>query len=137
MKIGVLGAVIALQEKEEHRNALQAAPLFGRADNYLEAVATEMTRRGAISLAVEDARAIAVAAARDVVQRNQIAEVPQPAAVLAALTAHHVLERGDYPGVSFRFAHQQFSGAVRRSWHPGECAWSVPDCQRCSPQSHR
>jgi hypothetical protein len=107
-KIGVLGAVIELQEKGEHRNALQAAPLFGRAGEYLEALATEMTRRGAVSLPEEDARAIAIAVARDLVQRNQIAEVPQPAAVLAALTAHHVLERSDYPGVSFRFGHQQF-----------------------------
>ena len=33
-KIGVLGAVIELQERGEHRNALQAAPLFGRAGDY-------------------------------------------------------------------------------------------------------
>ena len=65
-------------------------------------------RRGAVSLPEDDARAIAVAVARDLAQRNQITEVPQPAAVLAALTAHHVLERADYPGVSFRFGHQQF-----------------------------
>ncbi len=107
-KMGVLGAVIELQEKGEHRNALQAAPLFGRAGDYLEALATEMTRRGAVSLPEGDARAVAVAVARDLLQRNQIAEVPQPAAVLAALTAHHALERADYPGVSFRFGHQQF-----------------------------
>ncbi len=107
-KIGVLGAVIELQEKGEHRNTLQAAPLFGRARDYLEALATEMTRRGAVSLPEDDARAIAVAVARDLVQRNQIAEVPQPAAALAALSAHHVLERSDYPGLSFRFGHQQF-----------------------------
>jgi len=88
--------VIELQERGEHRNALQAAPLFGRAGDYLEALATEMTRRGAVSLPEDDARAITVAVARDFVKRNQIAEVPQPAAVLAALSAHHVLECSDY-----------------------------------------
>ena len=107
-KVGVLGAVIGLQEKGEHRNALQAAPLFGRAGDYLEALATEMTRRGAVSLPEGDARGVAIAVARDLLKRNQIAEVPQPTAVLATLTAHHVLERADYPGVSFRFGHQQF-----------------------------
>jgi hypothetical protein len=107
-KISVIGAVIALQESGEHRNALQAAPLFGCADDYLEALATEMTRRGAVSLPEEDARTIAVAVARELERRNQIAAVPQPAAVLAALTAHHVLERSEYPAVSFRFGHQQF-----------------------------
>jgi hypothetical protein len=35
-KIGVLGAVIELQERGEHRNALQTAPLFGRARDYLK-----------------------------------------------------------------------------------------------------
>lgn len=107
-KMGVLGAVTDLQEKGEHHNALQAAPLFGRASDYLEALATEMTRRGAVSLPEEDARAITVVVARHLASRNQIADVPEPAAVLAALSAHHVLERADYPGVSFRFVHQQF-----------------------------
>ncbi|MPZ19621.1 MAG: hypothetical protein GEV06_17125 [Luteitalea sp.] len=107
-KMGVLGAVTELQEKGEHRNALQGAPLFGRASDYLEALATEMTRRGAVSLPEEDARAITVAVATDLASRNQIADVREPAAVLAALSAHHVLERADYPGVSFRFGHQQF-----------------------------
>ena len=58
----------------------------------------EMTQRGAIALAVEDARATAVAAARDLRAIIGIVEVLQLAAVIAALTAHHVLERGDYPG---------------------------------------
>jgi hypothetical protein len=107
-KIGVLGAVIRLQEEGEHRNALQAAPLFGRATDYLEALATEMTKRGGVSLPETDARAIAVAVATDLVQRRQITEMPQPAAVLASLSAHHALERSDYPGVAFRFGHQQF-----------------------------
>jgi hypothetical protein len=107
-KVGVLGAVIRLQEEGEHRNQLQAAPLFGRSGDYLEALATEMTKRGTVSLSEADARAIAVTVATDLAQRKQITEVPQPATVLAALTAHHVLERGDYPGVFFRFGHQQF-----------------------------
>ena len=44
-KIGVLAQVLRLQEqRDEHRNALQAAPIFGRQTDYLKALATEMTR---------------------------------------------------------------------------------------------
>lgn len=39
---------------------------------------------------------------------GQIAEIREPAAVLAALSGHHLLERGEYPTRSFRFTHQQF-----------------------------
>ncbi len=39
---------------------------------------------------------------------GQIANLPEPAAVLGALCAHHLLERLDYSPVAFRFQHQQF-----------------------------
>ncbi len=107
-KVGVLAAVIRLQDEGEHRNALQAAPLFGRQKDYLEALATEMTGRGAVALPDADARAIAIAVGKDLVQRNQVAAVPEPMAVLAALTGHHLLDRLDYPETAHRFAHQQF-----------------------------
>jgi hypothetical protein len=107
-KVGVLGAVVRLQEEGEHRNALQAAPLFGRQTDYLEAFAAEMTRRGAVSLLDAEARAIAITVGRDLVERLQIAAVPEPTTVVATLTAHHLLERIDYPETMFRFEHQQF-----------------------------
>jgi hypothetical protein len=106
-KICVLAQVLRLQEqRDEHRNALQAAPISGRQTDYLKALATEMTRRGAVALPEADARPLAAAIARDLADCGQIERVGAPA-VLATLTAHHVLERVDYPQTAFQFEHQQ------------------------------
>ena len=107
-KFGVLRQVVCLHEqRDEHRNSLQAAPIFGRQRDYLKALATEMTRRGAVSLSEADARAVVTAVVRDLVDRGQIEQVG-PAEVLATLTAHHLLERVEYPETAFQFEHQQF-----------------------------
>lgn len=106
-KIGILAQVLRLQEqRDEHRNALQTAPIFGEQTEYLKALATEMTRRGAVALPEADARAVVAAVARELAHRGQIEPVGAPA-VLATLTAHHVLERVDYPQTAFQFEHQQ------------------------------
>jgi hypothetical protein len=106
-KIGVLAEVLGLHEqRDEHRNALQAAPIFGRQTDYLKALSTEMTRRGAVTLPEGDARAVVAAVARELADSGQIEAVGAPA-ILATLTAHHVLERVDYPHTAFQFEHQQ------------------------------
>lgn len=106
-KIGILDQVLRLQEqRDEHRNALQTAPIFGENTEYLKALATEMARRGAVALPEADARAVAAAVARELSHFGQIEPVGAPA-VLATLTAHHVLERVDYPQTAFQFEHQQ------------------------------
>ncbi|MBZ0067427.1 MAG: hypothetical protein K8F26_01310 [Thiobacillus sp.] len=106
-KIGVLAEVLRLQEqRDEHRNSLQAAPLFGRQTDYLKALATEMTRRGTVALPEADARAVAAAVSRELADCGQIEPVGAPA-ILATLTAHHALERVDYPQTAFQFEHQQ------------------------------
>lgn len=106
-KIGVLAQVLRLQEqRDEHRNALQTAPIFGCQTDYLRSLATEMTRRGAVTLRESDARAVAAAVARGLADLGQIEPVGAPV-VLATLTAHHVLERVDYPQTAFQFEHPQ------------------------------
>jgi NACHT C-terminal Alpha/Beta 2 len=106
-KVGVLAQVLRLQEqRDEHRNALQAAPIFGRQTDYLKTLATEMTRRGGVALPEADGRAVVAAVARGLADHGQIEPVGAPA-VLAALTAHHVVERLDYPQTAFQFEHQQ------------------------------
>ena len=56
-KFGVLTQVFRLHEqREEHRNPLQMVPIFGRQLEYLKALATEMTRHGAVALSEDDAR---------------------------------------------------------------------------------
>jgi hypothetical protein len=107
-KIGILEQVLRLQEqRDEHRNALQAAPIFGRQEGYLKAIATEMTRRGAVALPEADARAVVAHVARELTHHGQIEQVGPPA-ILATLTARHVFERTDYPQAAFQFEHQQF-----------------------------
>lgn len=106
-KIGILAQVLRLQEqRDEHRNALQTAPIFGENTEYLKALATEMTRRGAVALPEANARAVVAAVARELSHFGQIEPVGAPA-VLATLTAHHVLERVDYPQTAFQFEHHQ------------------------------
>ncbi|MBS9403086.1 hypothetical protein KG088_05540 [Halomonas sp. TRM85114] len=106
-KIGIIAQVLRLQEqRDEHRNALQSAPVFGEQTEYLKALATEMTRRGAVALPEADARAVVAAVARELAHLGQIEPVGAPA-VLTTLTAHHVLERVDYPVTAFQFEHQQ------------------------------
>lgn len=106
-KIGILAQVLRLHEQRaEHRNALQAAPIFGEQTEFLKALATEMTRRGAVALPEADARAVVSAVARELADHGQIEPVGAPA-VLATLTAHHVIERVDYPQTALQFEHQQ------------------------------
>ena len=106
-KIDILAQIVRLQEqREEHVNALQGSPLFGRQTDYLKALATEMTRRGAVELSETDARSVVADAARELANTGQIQQAAPPS-VLATLTAHHVLERVDYPEAAFRFDHQQ------------------------------
>ena len=106
-RVGVLAQVLCLQEqRDEHRNALQAAPIFGWHTEHLKALATELTRCGAVTLPEADARTIVAAVARDLAHSGQIEPVAA-STVLATLTAHHVLELVDYPQKAFRFEHQQ------------------------------
>ena len=106
-RAGLLTQVVHLQaQRHEHRNALQAAPTFGLHADYLRALATEMTARGAVALPEADARSIVAGVARRLTNDGQIVQVAAPT-VLATLTAHHVLERVDYPQTMFQFEHQQ------------------------------
>lgn len=106
-KIGILAEVLRLQEQQiEHANALQLAPIFGQQTVFLKAIGTEMIRRGAVAMSEADARALVAAVARGLVESGQIETVSAPA-IVATLTAHHVLERIDYPEPALRFEHQQ------------------------------
>ena len=106
-KMGILAQVVRLQEqRQEHRNALRAAPTSGRHTDYLKALATEMTSRGAVALAEADARAIVADVAHWLAKSGQIEQAGAPT-ILATLTAHHHLELVDYPQAAFRFDHQQ------------------------------
>ena len=106
-KIDILAQVVRVQEqREEHVNRLQGSPLFDRQTDYLKALAKEMTRRGAVELPEADARSVVADVAQELANRGQTGPAGAPT-VLAALAAHHLLERVDYPQPAFRFDHQQ------------------------------
>ncbi len=106
-KVGILDKVIRIEEeREEHRNALQAAPMHGQQAEYLKAIATQMTLRGGVSLSEIDARAVVTSIIHQLVHSGQIDTTGAPG-ILATLAAHHVLERVDYPQTAFQFEHQQ------------------------------
>jgi len=108
-RIGVLGAVMTLiDNSDEHRTHLQRPPLAGGAHHYLKELAAQMTGRGEVITAEDAARGIIQSVSEKLKETGQIAVVPDPAMVLHALCAHHVLERLEYPSVTFRFQHQQF-----------------------------
>lgn len=107
-KFGVLTQVLRLQEqRDEHRNSLQVAPIFGQQTDFLKALATELTRCGAVGLPEADARAVVAVVARELVDRGQIERTGAPG-ILASLTAHHILGRVEYPETVYQFEHQQF-----------------------------
>ena len=106
-KIGILDQVVRLQEqREEHTNAVQGAPIFGRQTDYLTVLANEMTRHGSVELPESQARALVAHVSRALAHSGQIEQAGAPT-ILATLSAHHVLERVDYPETAFRFDHQQ------------------------------
>ena len=65
-----------------------------------------MTRRGTVELPEADARSVVADVVRELANTGQIEQAAAPT-VLATLTAHHVLERIDYPETALRFDHQQ------------------------------
>ena len=107
-KLGILAEVRQLHEqREEHRNALQDGPLYGQQAAFLEALAIKMTHHGAVGLTEEDAGKVVATVARGLVERGRIEPAGAPR-ILASLTAHHMLERVEYPETVFQFEHQQF-----------------------------
>jgi hypothetical protein len=111
----VLDAVMKLIESsDEHRPHLQAAPHSNGAQHYLEKLASQMTTRGEVVIAELDARSAIQSVSAAFLAKNQIATAPDPAIVLHALSAHHVVEQIDYPSIAFRFQHQQFRNFMPR-----------------------
>ena len=107
-KLGILAEVQHLHEQREgHRNALQDGPIYGQQAAFLKALATEMTHHGAVGLTEEDAGTVVAAVARELLNRGRI-EPAVATRILANLTAHHILERVEYPETFFQFEHQQF-----------------------------
>jgi hypothetical protein len=108
-KMGVLAAmVVLLEESDEHQAPLSDQPLSDRSNDYLSELAVYMTIEGDVTIPDSRARDIVKRVAKQLTDSGQITELPEPRAILSTLSAHHVLERQEYPSVQFKFQHQQF-----------------------------
>jgi hypothetical protein len=108
-KMGVLEAATKLHEQsQEHAGHLAVAPLGGRAAQYLTDLAMAMMEEGAVTMTEQAARGIVSKVSAKLNKDGQIASVPEPLAVIASLTAHHVLERVPSAVARVQFEHQQF-----------------------------
>lgn len=108
-KMGILAAAIRLHEQsQEHASHLAVAPLGGCASQYLIALAMEMMGAGAVTITEQVARGVVSKVSEELRQEGQIASAPEPMAVIAALSAHHLLERMPSPAGTVRFEHQQY-----------------------------
>jgi len=108
-KTGILGAVVRLaEESDEHRDHLARSPLLGKSRDYLADLAVQMTKAGTVTMEETCARGVVSSVSLKLQTKGQITTLSEPAEILSALCAHHVLERLEYPSVIFRFQHQQF-----------------------------
>jgi hypothetical protein len=108
-RIAVMRAAIRLQERSpEHEAQLQSAPLGGMSAAFLERLAIAMIRRGAVSLSDSEGRAVVHEVSGLLAADGQTVSRPAPGDILNALSAHHLLERLDYPAIAYRFDHQLF-----------------------------
>lgn len=100
--------IVKAEQLPEHAPALAAEPIKGYSQDYLAALATEMTSRGRVSLFQADACRVISALSASLVTSGLRASSPEPLDVLKGLCAHHLLEEISYPEGAFRFSHQQF-----------------------------
>jgi hypothetical protein len=107
-QVAVMEAAIRRQElAEEHAGPLQSPPLRGTATPFLEGLAFRMVSEGTVQLGAHKAGAAVRAIAFDLAAEGY-SSTAAPHDVLNALSAHHVLERFEYPEPGFRFVHQLF-----------------------------
>jgi hypothetical protein len=108
-KMGVLEAATKLHEQsQEHAEHLAIVPLGGRAAQYLTALAMAMMEDGAVTMTEQAARDVVSQVSARLIKDGQMASVPEPQAVIASLTGHHVLERVPSAADRVQFEHQQF-----------------------------
>ena len=103
----VLRRFVAVHEENKQGVEVLAQVTQGLHQRYLEGLAVTATRLANTTMAEAVARKSVFETGVALVTEGQIAERPQPAAVLTALVSHHVLVRVD-DTAGYSFQHQQF-----------------------------
>lgn len=107
-KMGVLREVVHLPEADTtHCGSLESAPLSGRADIYLTALASRMTSNGQTQALESEAKQVLNEKLGQMPEMSETNRAATSLQILGALSDHHLLERVDYPRVAYRFEHQQ------------------------------
>ena len=109
-KMSILEAAIRLHEQSRSMPAILRLLLWEVcATHYLTALAMAMTEAGAVTMTDKTARGIVSKVSAGLREgQAQIENAPEPLAVIAALSAHHLLERMPSPAGTLRFEHQQY-----------------------------
>ena len=108
-RLGVLDAMTQMMEKSEtHQTALANAPLSGLGRDFLERLGSSLVTGGGVQLPEASARREISACSRVLQDAGQLGAMLDPGSVLMALCSHHVLERAEYPDITYTFLHQQF-----------------------------
>lgn len=108
-RTGLLEAVTRLHEQSpDHMTALRSGPLRGEIDPFMEALAMAMVGRDAVEIPHNEAIAVIHGVTIELESSGRLLPRPTPHDVLNALTAHHLLERIEYPSTAYRFEHQLF-----------------------------
>lgn len=108
-RVEVIEAAVKLQEQSpEHDAPLRLAPLLGMSSPFLEALAAQMILQGSVSLKEASAREVIHRTSEVLAAGGQLPVGAVSVGILNTLSAHHVLERFDYPEPGYRFAHQLF-----------------------------
>ena len=77
---------------------------------------------GGVQLPEAAARREISACSRVLQDAGQLGAMPDPGSVLIALCSHHVLERSEYPDITYTFLHQQFQESFAAFHLKGELA---------------
>lgn len=100
--------VSAIEEKEEHKNALQRPPLTGNHYEYLKEIAVAMTLNGGASINKKKVLEVLTKTSKARMTKGEITQLPESESILDVLCDHHLLVKPEPSINMIRFVHQQF-----------------------------
>nr|WP_175801312.1 hypothetical protein [Burkholderia anthina] len=115
----LLGAAVRAFEGDDQRNlVLLDQPVDGHHHVYLEELACDLTQHVLTACSKDDALRCVKSVGEKLVERGVIGGLPNPSAVLAILSSHHLLHFDDD---TVRFAHQRFQEYFAATRIVGAC----------------
>lgn len=112
----LLRCVEELENSDEHRAMLEAAPCFGCHGRYLAELAAEMTRRGRTTLSVAEAEDLVATCNVRLRNSGHLPDTGNARAILAGLVRWHLLVLPPGGAGAFSFVHEQFQERFSADW---------------------